>query len=100
MEKAQPNLKVGDLVIVREDGIPPAMWKSARVIEVFPDKDGLVRNVSLKMATADWDPQHLPSSRKKQPLPIRRPVQKLCRLPVETIEAETSRGQDVRVGLM
>lgn len=50
--KAQHNLKVGDLVIVREDDIPPAMWKSARVVEVFPD-----RNVSLMMPTADWYPQ-------------------------------------------
>lgn len=56
-KRAQPNLKVGDLVIVREDDIPPAMWKSARVVEVFPDRDGFVRNVSLMMPSADWDPQ-------------------------------------------
>ena len=56
-KKAQHNLKVGDLVIVQEDDIPPAMWKSARVVEVFPDRDGFVRNVSLMMPTADWDPQ-------------------------------------------
>lgn len=94
-QKAQPNLKPGDLVIVKEDNAPPTMWKSARVVEIFPGKDGLVRNVAVQMATSDWNPEKITKSKIKRPKPLKRPVQKLCRLPVEEIEAERSRAQDV-----
>lgn len=67
--KAQPNLKSGDLVIVKEDNTSSAIWKVARVVEEFPGKDGLVRNVSIRMATADWDPEKRPDSKKKKPKP-------------------------------
>lgn len=44
----QTNLKVGDLVIEREDNTPPMKWKMARVQEVIPGKDGLVRTVVIR----------------------------------------------------
>lgn len=44
----QTNLKVGDLVIEREDNTPPMKWKMARVPEVIPGKDGLVRTVVIR----------------------------------------------------
>ena len=37
------NLEVGDIVLLKEDGIVPTQWPLARVDEVFPGKDGLVR---------------------------------------------------------
>lgn len=93
--KVQPNLKPGDLVIVKEDNTPPTMWKAARVVEVFPGKDGIVRNVSVQMATAEWDPKKLRDGKKRKLKSLKRPVQKLCRLPIEEIEAEPPRAQDV-----
>ncbi|XP_055847948.1 uncharacterized protein LOC129913326 [Episyrphus balteatus] len=90
----QPNLKTGDLVIIREENVPPTFWKTARVIETFAGADGLVRNVRLRVASSDWK---LKPREKKVPFIIwERPIQKLFRLPIETeSEAEHSRGECV-----
>ena len=37
------KLQVGDIVLLKEDGIVPTQWPLARVDEAFPGKDGLVR---------------------------------------------------------
>lgn len=42
------NIKVGDLVIERENNTPPLKWKLARIQEVLPGKDELVRSVILR----------------------------------------------------
>ena len=46
--KKRDNIQVGQLVLVKEDGLPPLKWKMARVIQVHTGTDGLVRNVTLK----------------------------------------------------
>lgn len=51
--KKRENLEVGQLVIVKEDGLPPLKWKMARVLEVHPGTDGLVRTVTLHTAEGD-----------------------------------------------
>lgn len=63
-QSKEENLEVGDFVIIKEDNIPPNKWYTARVIETYPSKDGLVRNVKLRTAQSD----------------LKRPVQKLIRL--------------------
>lgn len=45
----QQNLKVGDLVLV-EQSTPPLTWPLARIIDVSPGKDNVVRVVHLKTA--------------------------------------------------
>uniref|UniRef100_A0A8D8M273 Integrase catalytic domain-containing protein n=1 Tax=Cacopsylla melanoneura TaxID=428564 RepID=A0A8D8M273_9HEMI len=42
------NLKVGDIVVMTIDNQPPMNWPLAKVMEVFPPEDGVVRIVSLK----------------------------------------------------
>lgn len=43
------NLEVGDMVIVKEENVPPIQWKLGRVQEVFPNKiDDLVRSVIVR----------------------------------------------------
>ena len=42
------NLEVGDIVLIKEDGIIPTQWPMARIIEVHPGKDALVRVVTVK----------------------------------------------------
>lgn len=42
------NIKIGSLVILREDNTPPLSWPMARVINVFPGHDGKVRTVEVK----------------------------------------------------
>jgi hypothetical protein len=65
--KKKPNLSPGDLVILKEDDLPPLKWSLGRVIEVYPGEDGLVRVASVKTACGVW----------------RRAISKLCPLPIE-----------------
>lgn len=65
------NLKVGDMVIIRHEHIPPNMWDMGRIVATHPGADGRVRNVTVKTATSE----------------LRRPIQKLVLLPCENIEA-------------
>lgn len=65
--KEKENIKVGQLVLMRDENLPPAQWKMGRISKVFPGKDGLVRNVEVKTANSSFP----------------RAVQKICILPVE-----------------
>lgn len=42
------NLKENDLVLLREDNVPPLYWPRARIIEALPGADGRVRAVKLR----------------------------------------------------
>ena len=44
------NLEVGDIVLLKEDNIVPTQWPIARITEVHPGKDGLVRVAMVKTA--------------------------------------------------
>ncbi|XP_076298608.1 uncharacterized protein LOC143217847 [Lasioglossum baleicum] len=63
-----PPFRVGDLVLVRDERTPPAKWPLARVIELHPGKDDITRVCTVRTATTIQ----------------KRPIVKLCRLPVET----------------
>lgn len=45
------NHKVGDLVILKENNVPPLKWKLGRVQEILPGKDNNVRNVIVRTST-------------------------------------------------
>jgi hypothetical protein len=47
------NLKIGDLVLVKDDMLPPTKWKMGRVLQVDDPDDSLVRNVVLKTAEGE-----------------------------------------------
>lgn len=47
-QKIGDNLRIGDLVLVKNDNTPPAHWELARVVATHPDRSGIVRNVSLQ----------------------------------------------------
>ncbi|XP_067634925.1 uncharacterized protein [Eurosta solidaginis] len=68
--EARQNMKVGDLVVIKNEVTPPTLWKMGRVTALHPGSDGLVRNVTI------WTGQNT----------ISRPVQKLCILPIEPVE--------------
>lgn len=61
-----PQPKIGDVVTVREDNLPVCKWLYGRVIATHPGQDNLVRVVTLKVKGGT----------------IKRPVNKLCLLPV------------------
>ena len=45
------NVRVGDVVILKEDNLVTTKWPLARVLATYPGKDGLVRVVTVKTTT-------------------------------------------------
>lgn len=80
---ARENMKVGDLVLIKEDNMLPTMWKTSRITKTFTGADGCVRNVQLRIA-----------GEKRL---AERPIQKLCLLPLQEVEEsiDSARGQCV-----
>lgn len=68
-QSKQPNIKVGDLVIVKEDNIPVNCWPLARVEELHPGSDGLIRVATIRFSDKSL---------------LKRSIAKLCLLPIET----------------
>ena len=47
-QKPQPNLKINDIVIVKEPSLTPGDWKLGKVIKTYADPLGVIRKVDLK----------------------------------------------------
>lgn len=47
--KETTNLKMNDMVLLREDNVPPTQWRLGRITEVYPGKDGLIRTVDVRV---------------------------------------------------
>ena len=62
------NLRPGTLVLLKDELLPPARWSLGRIVSTHPGDDGLVRVVTVRTATSE----------------LRRPVTKICPLPVES----------------
>ena len=73
-ENCRP-IKVGDLVIVKDDNTKPIRWPTARVVKVHPGADNIVRVATIRMVASEKDI----GSKVKE---FKRPVVKLCLLPV------------------
>jgi len=55
-------VKIGDLVLVKEDNLPLLVWKKAMTIDIYSGRDGIVRVVSIRTATGTF----------------KRPIAKIC----------------------
>jgi len=66
--KLPPNIKINDLVIVRNPQLPPSRWELARVVQVHPGSNGHVRVVTLHTACSHY----------------KRPITQICKLPVSS----------------
>lgn len=55
----------GQLVLLKEDNLPPSQWKLGRIIQTHPGDDGLTRVVTIKTPTSV----------------LKRPIIKVCSLP-------------------
>lgn len=66
------NLSIGDVVLIKEDNLPPAKWALGRIQEVHPGRDNLVRVVTMKTKTGL----------------LTRPITKLVKLPTEEPKQE------------
>ncbi|KAL7723274.1 hypothetical protein ACLKA6_001160 [Drosophila palustris] len=65
--KAESNVRIGQLVLVHEDNLPPQQWQLARITSAIPGSDGRVRVVDLKINNGT----------------LRRPIHKVAPLPVD-----------------
>ncbi|XP_038107025.1 uncharacterized protein LOC119766508 [Culex quinquefasciatus] len=72
------QIEVGKLVVIVDDNLPPTRWKLARISEVHPGADGVVRVVTLKTATKL----------------IKRPVEKICLLPLDEEEHNANKSSE------
>ncbi|XP_075150527.1 uncharacterized protein LOC142224630 [Haematobia irritans] len=64
-EQSTPNIKLGDLVVIIDDLLPPNEWRLGRIEQTHFGPDGRVRIVDVRTATGL----------------ISRPIVKLCHLP-------------------
>lgn len=63
ISRSQPH--TGDLVLLKHDNVlPPLKWTLARVVQVFPGQDGIIRVVKLRTAHGE----------------VTRPICKICPL--------------------
>jgi len=76
--KTQRNIMVGDLVILVNSDLPRGKWEVARITEVFPGRDGLVRSARVKTATSSY----------------LRPITKMCLLESAQENCGVSRDSD------
>lgn len=63
-------IKPGMLVLIKEDNLPPLSWKLARIKEVHPGKDNIVRVATLRTPNGE----------------LKRSISKLCPLPFYDID--------------
>lgn len=59
------DVEVGQLVLLKEDNLPPSQWKLARITEIHRGPDNKVRVVTIKTPTSI----------------LKRPIVKICPLP-------------------
>ncbi|XP_055920727.1 uncharacterized protein LOC129952226 [Eupeodes corollae] len=45
---SQQNIRIGDLVIIKEDNIPTLKWPLGRIVDIFKGQDDIVRVVNVK----------------------------------------------------
>jgi len=67
-----PRVKIGSIVMIKEDDIPPLQWKLGKVVGVRPGMDGVVRVVELQTAKGQFN----------------RSVRKICPLPFQGNQGE------------
>lgn len=63
--QSEPNIKIGDLVLIKEDYETPLSWSMGRIVLLHKGSDGLARVATIKTATTE----------------VKRPIHKLCLLP-------------------
>ncbi|MCG7878636.1 MAG: hypothetical protein N0C90_20255, partial [Candidatus Thiodiazotropha endolucinida] len=80
--KVKRNMRVGDIVLLKDDNQPRNRWRIGRVVDTFKDEDGLIRKVKLVLA----DPNLNMKGKRTDSLTfLERPVHKLVLL----LESET-----------
>jgi hypothetical protein len=72
--KSEDSIKVGDIVVLKNDSSPRVFWKLARVMELIRSKDNEIRAAKIRVVNSEG----------KKVTDLRRPVQHLVPLEVRT----------------
>ncbi|XP_070165291.1 uncharacterized protein [Polyergus mexicanus] len=64
----EPELKINELVLLKNNLAPPSKWELARILDVHPGSDGHVRVVTLRTAKTT----------------LKRPITQICQLPISS----------------
>lgn len=48
------NFQLNDIVIIKEDNMPPGKWHLGRIIQPLPSRDGIVRAAKIRTLTGDY----------------------------------------------
>ena len=75
--KSKRNFAVNDIVLLCDDNVPRNSWRLAKVVEVLPSRDDLVRSVKIQLATSNLDKK---GKRLSDPSIFTRPIHKLIPL--------------------
>jgi len=67
-EKSKADIKIGTMVLLRDETTSPMHWRLRRIVALHPEKDGLVRIVDIKTSKGV----------------LQRNIPKICILPVDT----------------
>ncbi|XP_059048262.1 uncharacterized protein LOC131843606 [Achroia grisella] len=51
--KTKDNIKINDPVILMDSNLPPLSWKLAKIVQVHPGRDNVIRVVSVKTASGN-----------------------------------------------
>lgn len=77
--KENRDYKVDQIVIIKDENLPPAQWLLGRITELVFDKENLVRTVRIKTQNGF----------------LMRPVQKICILPVDRGQAGIENAEQI-----
>lgn len=75
--KDRRDAKVNDVVLLQDETTPRNQWKLAKVIEVYPGKDGRVRRLKLLISDSSLDEK---GRRVSKPVCLERPIHKTATL--------------------
>lgn len=67
------NVRIGTMVVVKEDNLPPQKWRLGRITEIFPSQDGNIRVVAVRTQDGVF----------------RRGISKICVLPIRDNDQES-----------
>lgn len=76
--KKSSNIRVGDMVLAKDERTPSSAWPLGRIVETHCGRDDLVRVVDVRIGRKTF----------------RRPITKICVLPIEDNESSNAGGRD------
>ena len=90
VSKRHINLRVGDVCLIKYENKIKADYRYCRIAEIFPDEEGVVRTVNVKLRPRDKRDNSLPY-KYKAPVMMKVAVQRLVLIvPSENIENEVT----------